>query len=74
MFVSRYIIIYFILQEIIRPHLPAVETSEEELNSYLNNSPELSPIKGQLISKCSFGVFKSPKKLTIFFKDFCPSL
>ena len=27
--------------------------------------------KGQLISKCPFGVFKSPKKPTIFFKDFC---
>ena len=33
------------MQEIIRPHLPAVETSEEELKSYLKNSPELSPIK-----------------------------
>ena len=42
-----YIIIYFILQEIIRPHLPAVETSEEELNSYLKNTPELSPITDQ---------------------------
>ena len=30
--------------------------------------------KGQLISKFPFGVFKSPKKPTIFFKDFCPSL
>ena len=32
-------------------------------------------IKGQLISKCPFGVFKSPKKPTkFFFQDFCPSL
>ena len=30
--------------------------------------------EGQLISKCSFGVFKSPKKTTNFFQDFCPSL
>ena len=31
--------------------------------------------KGQLISKkCPFGVFKSSKKPTIFFQDFCPSL
>jgi len=27
--------------------------------------------KGQLISKCPFGVFKSPKK-TVFFKGFMP--
>ena len=30
--------------------------------------------KVQLISKCSFGVFKSSKKATIFFQDFFPSL
>ena len=30
--------------------------------------------KGQLISKGNFGVFKSTKKPTIFFKDFCHSL
>ena len=31
--------------------------------------------KGQLISKCPFGVFKSPKKpMKFFFQDFCPSL
>ena len=30
--------------------------------------------KGQLISKCPFGVFKSPKNLTKFFKDVCPTL
>ena len=31
--------------------------------------------KGQLISKCPFGVFKSSKKPTkFFFQDFCPSL
>ena len=33
-----------------------------------------STSKGQLISKCPFGVFKSSKKRTIFFQDFCPSL
>ena len=30
--------------------------------------------KGQLILKCPFGVFKSTKKPTNFYKDFCPSL
>jgi hypothetical protein len=30
--------------------------------------------KGQLISKSPFGVFKSTKKPTKFFNDFCPSL
>ena len=30
--------------------------------------------KGQLILKCPFGIIKSPKKPTIFFQDFCPSL
>ena len=30
--------------------------------------------KGQLISKCPFGFFKATKKLTKFYKDFCPSL
>ena len=30
--------------------------------------------KGQLISKCPFGVIKPSKKRTIFFQDFCPSL
>ena len=28
--------------------------------------------KGQLISKCPFGVFKSPKKPTNFFPGFLP--
>jgi len=31
-------------QEIIRPHLPTVETSEEELKKYLDNNPEKKPI------------------------------
>ena len=31
-------------------------------------------VKGQLIPKCPFGVFKSTKKPTIFRKNFCPSL
>jgi hypothetical protein len=30
--------------------------------------------KGQLISKCPFGVLKPAKKTMIFFEDFCPSL
>ena len=31
-------------------------------------------IKGQLISKCPFGVKTSSKNQRIFFQDFCPSL
>ena len=30
--------------------------------------------KGQMILKCPFGVFKSPKKNQNFFQDFCLSL
>ena len=30
-------------------------------------------LKGQLILECNFGVFKSQKKPTKFFTDFCPS-
>ena len=30
--------------------------------------------KGQLISKCPFGVFKSSTKQQNLFQDFCPSL
>ena len=33
-----------------------------------------SSIKGQLISKGKFGVFKSTKKPTMFFKNFYPSI
>ena len=58
-------------------------------NTYLNfqiisfcdlSSPPLSALfclknfKGQIIFKCPFGVFKSSKKPTNFFQDFCPSL
>ena len=42
------------------------------LESYAKNK---TPTKGQLISKCTFGVFKSSKKNNkIFLQDFCPSL
>ena len=34
----------------------------------------LDKIKGQLISKCPFGVKTSSKKQRIFFQDFCPGL
>ena len=33
----------------------------------------LDEIKGQLISKCPYGVFKSSKKTMKYFQDFCPS-
>ena len=41
--------------------------SKDDLGQYTQN------IKGHLISKCPFGVFKSTKKQR-FFKHFCPSL
>ena len=41
---------------------------EDDLGQYTQN------IKGQLFSKCSFGVFKSTKNRQKFCKDFCPSL
>ena len=42
-------------------------------NQILRRLLSVNP-KGQLILKCPFGVFKSSKKLTNFFPDFCPSL
>ena len=35
---------------------------------------EIKSTKGQLISKCPFGVFKSSKIQQKIFQDFCPSL
>ena len=50
----------------------------ETLNSICNMEGEEDSThelaKGQLISKCPFGVFKSTKKQLNFCKDFCPSL
>ena len=41
---------------------------------YLNRK-KAAALKGQLISKCPFGVFKLTKKTQQYFcKDFCPSL
>ena len=37
-----------------------------------STSNVLIPPKGQLISKCPFGLLKSPKKPTIFFRGFLP--
>ena len=37
-------------------------------------TPVTTATKGQLNSECPFGVFKSPKKPTKVFQDFCPSL
>ena len=54
--------------------------SVQRVSSRLYNLPQPKSVeieeyaKGQLISKCPFGVFKSAKKTTKFFKDFCPSL
>ena len=47
-----------------------------EIQSNDNFSADMTQLrtKGQLISKCPFGVFKSSKNPTNFFQDFCPSL
>ena len=43
------------------------------INDVLGNLyPFIVGAKGQLISKCPFGVFKSSKKPTIFFAGFLP--
>ena len=45
------------------------------LKSKINATAAILPIvvaKGQLILKCPFGVFKSPKKTTKFFPGFLP--
>ena len=38
-----------------------------------NHNLDNSNYKGQLISKCPFGAFKSSKQPTNFCKDFCPT-
>ena len=50
----------------------SIESSEANVEII---EEEAMTAKGQLISKCPFGVFKSSKKnQQIFFQDFCPSL
>ena len=47
----------------------------EKIRSQLKSDEHLiEASKGQLISKCPFGVFKSPKKPMKFFPGFLPSL
>ena len=43
---------------------------QEDKKPERNNKNDQLKAKGQLILKCPFGVFKSPKKLTIFFPGF----
>ena len=45
---------------------------QEDQKPERNNKNDQLKGKGQLILKCPFGVFKSPKKLTIFFPGFLP--
>ena len=45
-----------------------------KLKEQTNERFGLGIAKDQLISKCPFGVFKSFKKPTNFFQDFCQSL
>jgi hypothetical protein len=66
------------------PLLLKNEVSEEENKEKevkvghqdLGSSPTfgMSSAKGQLISKCPFGVFNLPKNQQKNFQDFCPSL
>ena len=64
------------------PNLPQVlhildrltdSKSDDRINLKTNFNFSTYIIKGQLISKCPFDVFKSPPKPMIFCKDFCPS-
>ena len=49
------------------------EETIQKISKFIT-STQKAKSKGQLISKCPFGVFISPKKQTNFFKDFCFSL
>ena len=46
--------------------------SAGELHGNLLKGIDNKTVKGHLISKFPFGIFKSSKKPTIFFQDFCP--
>ena len=43
-------------------------------NKKIENNTFCHVCKGQLISKCPFGVFKSTKTQRNFYKDICPSI
>ena len=51
------------------PHCGEVFSNFPEIEGHI-----ITEHKGQLISKCPFGVFKSAKKSGNFFKHFWPSL
>ena len=60
-------------QKLTKPRIgvPTIKLLEAPLNI---GSKSLVHIKGQLISKCHSGVFKSPKKPMNFFPGFLPYL
>ena len=53
-------------------HTEGVQSNENIVKDIAEDSK--ATVKGQLILKCPFGVYKSPKKTTNFCKNFCPSL
>ena len=57
-------------------HLPMTENPEDEdiedSSKTEQKHQEFAHTKGELISKCPFGVFKSSKKTTNFFPGFLP--
>jgi hypothetical protein len=54
-------------------HMTSVHEGKKEVKCKTKIAKSM-PAKGQLISKCPFGVKTSSKKTTIFFQDFCTSL
>jgi hypothetical protein len=57
------------LRSLFKDHQPAILDSKfiVVINLSISEQPQMFEVKGQLISKCPFGVFKSLKKPTNFF-------
>ena len=60
---------------ILIPYIIQENTNSNGLKLFMKEGRDfLHTPKGQLISKCPFGVIVWTKKPTIFFQDLCPSL
>ena len=56
------------MRSLFKDHQPAILDSKFiVINLSISEQPQMFEVKGQLISKCPFGVFKSLKKPTNFF-------
>ena len=53
--------------------LTAISSAQSNDSNWCNRKKADVLVKGQLISKCPFGVLKSQNQ-RIFFQNFCPSL